>query len=72
MFIKDKNRQEGLIHICEGKTEKWMRKHRNLEIVLHDIHFFTTFYDDGKYIIEPIKFCPYCGSNLEKEAFENA
>jgi len=68
-FIKDKNSQESLIHVCDGKTEKWMRKHKNLEIRLHDISIFTTFYDDGKFILEHIKFCPYCGCNLEKDAF---
>lgn len=70
MFIKDKYSQESLIHICQGLNEKKMRA-KALEIRLHDIHFYTFVFDQkGKIALESIKFCPYCGVDLEKDAFE--
>ena len=72
MFIKDKNSQEGLIHVCEGLTEKKMRE-KAIEINLHDIHIRTFVYEDKNKMpkMEYIKFCPYCGCDLEKDAFKN-
>lgn len=69
MFIKDKNSQESLIHVCHNKTEKQMRQ-KAIEIRLHDIHIFAFIYDDKKdFKIESLTYCPYCGVNLEQEAF---
>jgi hypothetical protein len=70
MFVKDIESQESLIHVCKGKTLKDMSK-KNLEIRLHDIHIFSWIYNDGDAHQEYIKFCPYCGVDLEKDAFEN-
>lgn len=67
-FIKNKDAQEGLIHICEGKSEKQMRA-KKIEVLLHDISIYTIVYNDGDCFIEHLKFCPYCGCDLEKDAF---
>lgn len=66
MFIRDVNSQESLIHVCDGLTEKQMRS-KALEIRLHDVHIFAII--DGK--MDHIKHCPYCGCNLETDAFGN-
>lgn len=72
MFIKDVDSQESLIHVCNGLTEKKMRT-KAIEIRLHDVHIFSFIYDDKKdFKIESIKFCPYCGIDLEKDAFDEA
>lgn len=68
MFIKDKNSSESFIHVCNGLSEKAMRK-KAIEIRLHDISIFTVVYNDGQCIIEHIKYCPYCGVNLDNHAF---
>ncbi|PGK51886.1 hypothetical protein CN918_29280 [Priestia megaterium] len=71
MFIKDKMAQEGYIHVCDGISEKQMKK-KGIEILLHDIstHVFLKN-EKGKLDMEHIKFCPYCGCDLQKDAFEN-
>ena len=67
MFIRNKDSQEGFIHVCEGKTEKFMRK-QALEILRHDVsHYTITFNENGKPEVQHLKFCPYCGCDLDQE-----
>jgi hypothetical protein len=67
MFIRNKEAQEGYIHICEGKTETFMRKQK-LEILRHDVsNYAIVFNEKGKIRILHLKFCPYCGCNLDNE-----
>lgn len=69
MFIKDIDSQESYIHVCNGLKEKQMRQ-KAIEIRLHDVSIFSFVYDEKRdFKIESIKFCPYCGSDLDKEAF---
>jgi len=71
MFIKDKFSSESYIHVCNDKTEKQMKKN-TIEVRLHDISTFTILNDEsGKPKMEHIDFCPYCGCNLQKDAFDN-
>lgn len=63
MWIKDKDSQESYIHVCDGLTEKQMRK-KAIEIRLHDVSIFTFVKSDRGNRIEPIRFCPYCGVKL--------
>lgn len=71
MFMKDDLSDESYIHVCNDKTKKQMLN-KGIEIRLHDVSIFTIVYDeDGRNKLEHIKFCPYCGCNLENDAFEN-
>ena len=62
-WIRDENSQESYIHVCKGSTEKAMRA-RAIEIRLHDISIFGFFKDGTKVIMEPLRYCPYCGVEL--------
>lgn len=67
MFIRDENAQEGFIHICEGKTEKRMRQHK-IEILKHDSSIHIIVWDEkGKPMMQPIKWCLFCGCKLDQE-----
>lgn len=64
MWNRDKNSDESYIHVCEGLTEKKAKK-KKIEIRLHDITTFVVVRDEkGKPDIEQIKYCPYCGCEL--------
>jgi hypothetical protein len=63
MWIKDKNSSESYIHVCKGLTEKKMRA-KKIEIRLHDISIFTLINLDKSVEMVSIKFCPYCGIEL--------
>ena len=68
MFIKDQNSMESFIHVCEGKTLKKMQELNRMEIRKHDVTIFTFRYDENKkFSIDHMKFCPYCGIDLEKD-----
>lgn len=67
MFIKNKEAQEGFIHVCEGKTEKFMRN-QHLVIFKGDASTHIIIWNQkGWPELQYIKFCPYCGYELEKE-----
>ncbi|KRT87109.1 MULTISPECIES: hypothetical protein [Bacillus] len=67
MFIKDKNASEGFIHVCENKTEKFMRSQK-IEILKHDISVHIMVRDEkGRADLQHIKFCPFCGCNLDED-----
>lgn len=69
MFIKDKDSLESFIHICDGKTEKHMRT-KGIEVRLHDVSTFTVVTNEkGNPAVEAIYFCPYCGCDLQVDAF---
>ena len=65
MWIKDKDSQESYIHVCQGLTEKQMRK-KTIEIRKHDISTFTFIKEDKGIKMEHLNFCPYCGNSLNK------
>lgn len=65
MLVKDKNSSELYIHVCPD-AHKYTRKalKERMTIYRHDISAFIIT-DNGK--IEHIKYCPYCGTNVENE-----
>lgn len=65
MLVKDKNSSELYIHICPD-AHKYTRKalKERMTIYRHDISVFIIT-DNNK--IEHIKYCPYCGTNVETE-----
>lgn len=67
MLRRDKDSQEGYIHICNDsyKYTKQALKER-IPIYLHDITAYM--YVDGK--IHHIKYCPYCGADVDSEERE--
>lgn len=66
MLVKDKNSSELYIHVCPD-SDKYTRKalSERMTIYRHDISAFIIT-DNGK--IEHIKYCPYCGIDVEKES----
>lgn len=65
MLVKDENSSELYIHICPD-AHKYTRKalKERMTIYRHDISAFIIT-DSGK--IEHIKYCPYCGTDVENE-----
>ena len=65
MLVKDKSSSELYIRICpdSGKYTHKALKER-MTIYRHDISAFIIT-DSGK--IEHVKYCPYCGTNVEEE-----
>jgi hypothetical protein len=65
MLVKDKNSSELYIHICPD-ANKYTRKalKERITIYRHDISTFIIT-DSGK--LKNIKYCPYCGANVENE-----
>lgn len=68
MLYRDIESQEGYIHICDDahKYKKEYIKNRP-QIILHDVSCSMLA---GKERTR-IKFCPYCGANIEKEQQNN-
>lgn len=68
MLIRDKDSQEGYKHVCADSnkyTEKALRE--RLPIYLHDITAYTLI--KGEFI--RIKYCPYCGVEVEKDEYKH-
>ena len=65
MLVKDENSSELYIHVCPD-ANKYTRKalKERITVYRHDISAFIIT-DSGK--IEHIKYCPYCGTNVETE-----
>lgn len=68
MLYKDRNSQEGYIHICDD-AHKYRRDYirERPPVLVHDISAYLRV--NGSLL--NIKYCPYCGAELEKEQ-ENA
>ena len=64
MLYRNFSSQEGYIHVCNDsyKYTKEALKQR-LPIYLHDVKAYTL--TENKVI--DIKYCPYCGANVENE-----
>jgi hypothetical protein len=65
MLVKDENSSELYIHVCPD-SDKYTYKalKERMTIYRHDISAFIIT-DSNK--IEHIKYCPYCGTNVENE-----
>ena len=66
MLVKDENSSELYIHICPD-ANKYTRKalKKRITIYRHDVMAFIVT-ESGK--LEPIKYCPYCGMDVENES----
>lgn len=61
MLIKSSDCQEGLRHICDGKSEKYIKS--KPPVYLHDVQASLLV---GDKLIN-ITFCPYCGQRVEDD-----
>ena len=68
MLVRDRDSQEGYVHICDDykKYIKSALKER-LQIYVHDMKVYTLIETKDGYKLKDIKFCPYCGVEVEKE-----
>lgn len=68
MLIRDKDSQEGYIHICDD-YKKYLKSAlaERLQIYVHDVKVYTLIETKNGYEIKDIKYCPYCGAEIEKE-----
>lgn len=71
MLRRDKDSQEGYIHICNDsqKYTKTALKQR-LPIYLHDVKAYTLIEGKDGYNLIDIKYCPYCGVEIENDEYE--
>lgn len=69
MLVRDKDSAEGYIHICDNSSRynKQALKER-LQIYLHDIKAYTIIESKDGYSLIDVKYCPYCGAEIEKES----
>lgn len=68
MRIKSPYSSEGCCHICNN-FERWTKEtiQSRLIIFTHDISSFVETYNrNGKAVLMPVRYCPYCGQ--EKKA----
>lgn len=72
MLVRDKNSQEGYIHICDDSS-KYTRQalKERLPIFLHDVKAFTLIEGKDGYSLKDVKFCPYCGQEIEKDSYKD-
>jgi|GEM_PF-4732313 len=61
-MLKVINACETLRHICDT----WTPDTQELDIFLHDVHSYALIAKTGERA-GSIKYCPYCGVNIEKE-----
>ena len=71
MLVRDKDSAEGYIHICDD-SYKYIKKalKERLQIYVHDMKVYTLIESKKSksgYELKDIKFCPYCGAEIEKE-----
>jgi hypothetical protein len=71
MLVRDKDSAEGYIHICDDsyKYTKQALKER-LPIYLHDMKAYTLIESKDGYELIDIKYCPYCGAEIETDEYE--
>ena len=68
MLVRNPEGQESYIHICDDshKYTKQALKER-LPIYLHDIRAYTLIEGKKGYELKDIKYCPYCGKEIETD-----
>ena len=68
MLVRDKDSQEGYVHICDDYKRyiKQALKER-LQIYVHDMKVYTLLETKNGHELKDIKYCPYCGVEIEKE-----
>lgn len=73
MLIRDKDSAEGYIHLC-ADSHKYTKKAlaERLQIKLHDITAYTLIEGKNGVDMVRIKYCPYCGAEIEKEERKGA
>ena len=71
MLIRDKDSADGYIHLCDD-SYKYTRKAlaERLQIKLHDITAYTLIEGKNGVDMVRIKYCPYCGVEIEKDEYE--
>lgn len=68
MLVRNKDAQEGYIHICNDShkyTKKGLKE--RLQILVHDTKVYTIIETKDGCELKDIKYCPYCGVEVEKE-----
>lgn len=64
MLVRNKDAQEGYIHECrQGKGKP--------PVYLHDVKAYMIQEIGGKVDLVDVKFCPYCGQEIEKDEYKN-
>lgn len=69
MRIKSPYSSEGYYHICNN-FERWTKEtiQSRLMIFTHDISSFVETYNrNGKAVLMPVRYCPYCGQELDRD-----
>ena len=68
MLVRDINSQEGYKHICDD-SDRYTKKAlaERLQIYLHDMKAYTIIESKDGVNLVNIKYCPYCGAEIEKE-----
>lgn len=71
MLIRDKDSAEGYIHLCADR-HKYTKNAlaERLQIKLHDITAYTLIEGKNGVDMVRIKYCPYCGVEIEKDEYE--
>lgn len=64
MLVKDNSEQETYIHVCpDSHKYRDNALKQRIAVYKHDISAYIVI--NGK--LQNIKFCPYCGTNVEDE-----
>lgn len=72
MLVRDKDSQEGYIHICRDSYKYNEKALKNrLPIYLHDVKAYTLIKCERGYELKDIKYCPYCGVEIESDEYKN-
>lgn len=71
MLIRDKDSAEGYIHVCSDSHKHTKEALANrMQIRLHDITAYTMVDSKNGVDMMRIKYCPYCGVEVEKDEYE--
>ena len=70
MYYNNRNTKRKVDEICWYATETVKRgiyTSARLQIYVHDVKAYTLIETKNGYELKDIKFCPYCGAEIEKE-----
>ena len=73
MLVRNKDSQEGYVHLCADShryTKKALKE--RLPIYLHDIKAYTLIETKNGCELIDIKYCPYCGVEIETDEMQGA
>ena len=70
MLYRHENYQESYVHICDDAHKDTRKAIADRpRITVHDVHAYIETYSG--FGLEPIKFCPYCGKELDSDERTN-